>query len=99
MAHHLVRRVAVAVVAIPATVGLLYLGGWVLTIALAVVGVLGALELYRLAALRQVRALIVPGAAGAALLPVMAWLTLPSGYALGASWLAFPVAAWLIGVV
>jgi len=99
MAHHMLRRVAVAVIAIPATIGLLYLGGWVLTIALAVLGVLGALELYRLAALRQVQALVLPGAAGAALLPVAAWLALPSGRALGASWLAFPVAVWLIVVV
>jgi phosphatidate cytidylyltransferase len=99
MAHHMVRRVAVAVVAIPATVGLLYLGGWVLTLALAALGVLGALEFYRLASLRQVRALVLPGTAGAALLPVMAWLTLPSGYALGPRWLAFVVAGWLIGVV
>jgi phosphatidate cytidylyltransferase len=99
MAHHLGRRVAVAVIAIPATVGLLYVGGWVLALALAVVGVLGALELYRLAAVRQVRAFIVPGAVGAALLPVAGWLTLPSGYGLGAHWLAFLVAWWLIGVV
>jgi phosphatidate cytidylyltransferase len=99
MAHHLVRRVAVAVIAIPATVGLLYLGGWILAIALAVLAVLGALELYRLAAVRQVRALVLPGAVGAALLPVAGWLTLPSGYGLEARWLAFLVAWWLIGVV
>jgi phosphatidate cytidylyltransferase len=99
MAHHLVRRVAVAVIAIPATIGLLYLGGWVLAIALALLGVLGALELYRLAAARQVRALVVPGAVGAALFPLAGWLMLPSGYGLGARWLAFLVAGWLIGVM
>lgn len=99
MGHHLVRRVSVAAIAIPATVGLLYLGGWVLTAALAVLGVLGALELYRLAAARQVRALVLPGAGGAALLPVLAWLTLPAGYGLGARWLAFLAAGWLIAVV
>lgn len=99
MAHHLGRRVGVAAIAIPATIGLLYLGGWVLTVALSVVGVLGALELYRLAAARQVRAFLLPGAAGAALLPIAGWLTLPSGYGLGPRWLAFLVAWWMIGVV
>jgi phosphatidate cytidylyltransferase len=99
MAHHMVRRVAVAVIAIPATVGLLYLGGWVLAGALAALGVLGALELYRMAAVRQVRALVLPGTIGAALLPMAGWLTLPSGYGLEAGWLAFLVAWWLIAVV
>jgi phosphatidate cytidylyltransferase len=70
-----------------------------LAIALALLGVLGALELYRLAAARQVRALVVPGAVGAALFPLAGWLMLPSGYGLGARWLAFLVAGWLIGVM
>lgn len=99
MAHHMVRRVAVAVIAIPATAGLLYLGGWVMTVALALLGALGALELYRLAGLRQVRALIVPGAVGAALLPVAAWLALPAGYAMEPRWVVFLGTWWLIGVV
>ncbi len=99
MAHHMVRRVAVAVIAIPAAVGLLYLGGWVMTVALALLGALGALELYRLAGLRQVRALIVPGVVGAALLPVAAWLALPAGYGMEPRWMVFLGSWWLIGVV
>ncbi len=99
MAHHLVRRVTVAAIGIPATIGLLYLGGWALTAALAVLGALGALELYRLAASQRVRALVLLGCLGAALFPVGAWLMRPSGYALEPRWFAFLLAFWLIGVV
>lgn len=99
MASNLARRVSVAAIAIPATIGLIYLGRWTLVAALAVLGALGALELYRLAARRHVRALLVPGCVGAALMPVAAWLVLPRGYGLEPRWLAFAVAAWLLGVL
>jgi len=38
MAHQLARRIGVAAIGIPATIGLIYLGGWVLVAALAVLG-------------------------------------------------------------
>lgn len=99
MAHLLARRIGVAAIGIPATIGLIYLGGWALVAALAILGALGAFELYRLAARQRVRALVAPGCIGAALFPAGAWLTLPSGYGLEARWLAFLLALWLIGVM
>ena len=99
MASNLARRISVAAIGIPATVGLIYLGGWALVATLSVLGALGALELYRLAARHDVRALLVPGCVGAALMPVAAWLVLPRGYGLEPRWLAFVVAAWLLGVL
>jgi phosphatidate cytidylyltransferase len=99
MASNLARRISVAAIGIPATVGVIYLGGWVLVATLAVLGALGALELYRLAARRDVHALLIPGCAGAALMPVVAWLVLPRGYGLEPRWFAFAVAAWLLGVL
>jgi len=43
---NLVQRIAVAVIAIPAVVGIVWLGGWVLAATLALLGVLGAHEVY-----------------------------------------------------
>lgn len=99
MAHQLARRIGVAAIGIPATVGLIYLGGWALVAALAVLGALGAFEVYRLGAQRGIRALVLPGCVGAALFPAGVWLTLPAGYALAPRWFAFLFALWLIGVM
>ncbi len=99
MAHQLARRIGVAAIGIPATIGLIYLGGWALVAVLAVLGALGSFELYRLAARQGVRALVVPGLIGAALLPVGAWLILPAGYGLAPRWFGFLLAFWLIGVM
>jgi len=99
MAHQLARRIGVAAIGIPATIGLIYLGGWALVAVLAVLGALGAFELYRLAARQGVRALVALGCTGAALFPAGAWLVLPAGYALEPRWFAFLLALWLIGVM
>lgn len=99
MSHHLARRVAVAAVAIPAAVGLVYVGGWVLVGTLAALGVLGARELYQLAAFRGIKAFRAGGYAGAVLLPAVTWLALPESAGLSPRWVAFAVAAWLIGVM
>lgn len=99
MAHQLARRIGVAAIGIPATIGLIYLGGWTLVAALAVLGALGAFELYRLAARQGIRALVVPGCLGAALFPIGAWLALPAGYGVPPRWVALLIAFWLIGVM
>jgi phosphatidate cytidylyltransferase len=99
MAHQLARRIGVAAIGIPATVGLIYLGGWALVAVLAALGAVGAFELYRLAARQGVRALVVPGCVGAALFPAAAWLTMPAGPGLAPRWFAFLMALWLIGVM
>ena len=49
MSRNLLVRIAVAVPAIAVSVALLWLGGWVLATALAVLGVLGTREVYNLA--------------------------------------------------
>lgn len=67
----LAKRWAVAAVGIPVIVGLLYLGGWPLAVAVAAVAALGALETYRFAehvGLAPLRALGAVAAAGLVLL-------------------------------
>lgn len=65
------QRVLVAAVGAPLAAGAVYLGGWVLAALLALVAVLGTLELYRLAAAKGLRPLPALGAGAAAL-----WLLL-----------------------
>lgn len=65
------RRVAVAAVAIPLAVGVVYAGGWILAATLALLGVLGARELYGLAAHRGTQAFVGVGCAGAAGFPLL----------------------------
>lgn len=67
-------RLAVAVVGIPAILGLLYLGGWALGVPLALLAMLGAGEVYALAEARGVRPLSwvgMPAAAAPTLLAVV----------------------------
>ncbi|HEX5725652.1 MAG TPA: phosphatidate cytidylyltransferase [Longimicrobiaceae bacterium] len=59
-------RTAVALVGIPLAAGAIYLGGWVLAGVLAVLVVLSTLEVYRMGAQKQARALAALGAAAAA---------------------------------
>lgn len=98
MAHHLARRILVAAIGIPATIALLYLGAWILALALAALGVLGALEFYRLAESRGQRPLRVVGVLGAALLPAGTWMVHPAGGGMGWQGLALMAALWLLAV-
>lgn len=68
------RRSLVALVGIPVALGLLYLGGWILGVPLAGLAALGALEVYRMARSRGVRAFRWAGAAAAAGLVLVAVL-------------------------
>jgi phosphatidate cytidylyltransferase len=56
-ASELTRRVGVAVVGIPAVVLILYLGGWVMSVPIALLGAVGAGEVYDLAEARDTRPL------------------------------------------
>jgi phosphatidate cytidylyltransferase len=76
VASELTRRVAVAAVGIPLAVAILYVGGWVLAIALAAVAAAAAAEFFRLARQRGVRPFAVPGAVLAAL-PVLIAVATP----------------------
>lgn len=79
MSGNMTRRVAVAAVGIPAAVGIVYVGGWVLAGLLALFGVVGTLEFYRLGASAGARPLTAVGVLGAALIPLGALATMVAG--------------------
>jgi len=84
---NLVQRIAVAVVAIPLVIGVIWLGGWVLAAILAVLGVLGAHEVYDFARRQGIEPLERTGWLAAAAIPLLAyWAKAPVFY-LGAGWL------------
>jgi phosphatidate cytidylyltransferase len=92
----MVRRVAVAAVAIPAALGLVRVGGWPLVATLAVLAALGTLELCRIAQARGTRPFSLLGAGAAVLTPAATYGLLlgrlePRG-------VAFALAGWL-GIV
>ena len=95
----MLRRVSVAAVAIPAALGVVYVGGWLLAGMLALFGVLGAVEFYRLAELGGLSPLRGPGVVGAALMPLAAFALLPPGWSLDPTWIGFGAALWFIGTV
>ena len=70
--NELGRRWAVAVVGVPAVIGLLYVGGWVLAVPVAILAGLGAMETYRLAERKGTRPFRWLGAAAAAGLVLLA---------------------------
>ena len=93
MASELGKRVAVAAVGIPLAVGLVYVGGWLLALALALIAAAAAAELYRLAAHRGVRPLVGPGVL-LATVPILLAAGFPDPAEAAAwSWLVFIAAA------
>jgi phosphatidate cytidylyltransferase len=87
MASNLTLRVAFAGVAIPLAVGVVWLGGWPFAAVLAVLGVLGAREIYDLARRQGLDALDRTGGIAAAAIPLLAyWAKAPAVY-FGALWL------------
>jgi len=103
---NLVQRIAVAVVAIPLVVGIIWLGGWVLAVMLAVLGVLGAREIYDFGRRQGFEPLAGTGFVAAAAIPLLAYWAKgsetrwaePAIY-LGAVWLMFAmmIAMWRRG--
>ncbi len=89
MDSNLVRRFTVAAVGVPIALGLAYWGGWPLVALLALVGPLGARELFTFATRQGVRPAALFGYATAALIP-------PAVYGAYASpqWRALLVSAW-----
>ncbi len=86
MASNLTLRIAFAGVAIPLAVGVVWLGGWPFAIVLAVLGVLGAREIYDLARRQGIDALDRTGGIAAAAIPSDTHWADPALY-LGAVWL------------
>jgi phosphatidate cytidylyltransferase len=91
--RNLLVRVAVAVPAIAAAVAVLWLGGWPLAAALAVLGVLGAREIYALARRQGIEPLEWLGLVAAAAAPLATYWV--KGYA---DWepVLYAGAAWLL---
>jgi phosphatidate cytidylyltransferase len=96
---NLVQRIAVAVVAIPLAVGIIWLGGWVLAAMLALLGVLGAHEVYDFGRRQGFEPLERTGFLAAAGIPLLSYWAKgsethwaePALY-LGAVWLMFALA-------
>lgn len=70
MSRNLVQRIAFAAVAVPAAVALVWWGGWPLAAALALLGVIGAREIYDLARRQRIDPLDGAGLAAAAAIPL-----------------------------
>jgi len=70
---NLVQRIAVATIAIPAVLGIVWLGGWVLAATLALLGVLGAHEIYDLGRRQGFEPLERTGWVAAAAIPLLAY--------------------------
>jgi len=93
MSRNLLVRIAVAVPAIAGAVIALWLGGWVLAAALAVLGVLGVREVYGFARMQGTEPLEWVGFIGAAVCPLATYWV--KGYA---EWepVLYAGAAWLL---
>jgi len=74
MNANMMKRVAFALVAIPALVAIVWLGAWWLTGLVALVAILGVREVYRFARQKGVRPFGGLGLPVAALVPVAVWL-------------------------
>lgn len=97
MASSLPKRIAVAVVGIPAAFGIVYLGSWLLVALIALLGTVGTHELFALARARGARPYAVVGYAGAVIAPIVALLLLDRSLpALGAAGL---FTAWFLAVM
>jgi phosphatidate cytidylyltransferase len=68
-----VQRIIVAVIAIPAVVGIIWVGGWLLAATLAILGVLGAREIYDFARRQGIEPLDRTGWLAAAGIPLLAY--------------------------
>lgn len=99
-AGNLTRRIAFAAVAIPASVGIAYLGGWYFAGLIALMAVLGAHEIYDFAAAQGIDPLRRLGMLGAAAIPFgsAAWVRAPYAYGWPQSML-YAGALWIITVV
>lgn len=94
-------RIAFAVVAIPAALGIVWFGGWVLVALLTVAGILGTRELFNFARQRGVHPSPGLGLAAAALAAPLTWLALsrPDVLVAIAEWWPYVLAVWILAVL
>ena len=98
MDANLVKRIAFAAVAIPLAVGLVWFGGWPLAALVALIGALGARELFDIAAKQGVQAFRTSGMAAAAIGPLLVYhavVNTPGRALLDANWV-FLAAGFLL---
>ena len=98
MSRNLAQRIAFAVVAIPLAVGLVWWGGWPLAGVLALVGVLGAREVYGLARRQGIDALDWFGLTAAAVIP-LATYWVKGSETRWAEPTIYAAALWLLGLL
>src|SRR2546425_9364066 len=85
--NNLLQRIIVAAIAIPLVVVIIWVGGWALAVTLAILGVLGAHEVYDFGRRQGIEPLERTGWLAAAAIPLLAfWAKGPALY-LGAIWL------------
>lgn len=99
MSPNMLRRVSVAAVAIPAALGLVYLGGWPLTVLLSMFGVVGAFEFYRLGERGGLRPLLGAGFIGAAIFPIVTYCVVSGERAVDPGWIVLGAVMWFIATV
>jgi phosphatidate cytidylyltransferase len=101
MDRNMRTRIAFAVVAIPAALGIVWLGGWALVALLTVAGVLGTRELFAFAGGRGIRPSPALGLGAAALMAPVAWLILsdPDVAFLVSTWWPFAGALWILAAL
>jgi phosphatidate cytidylyltransferase len=99
MSSNLASRILVAAVAIPAALVVVYVGGWALSSALAVLCVAGTRETYRLSEAGAVKPLAWVGYIGAAIIPFAFFLVAPGGLEYDPIILLLGGAVWLMLVM
>jgi phosphatidate cytidylyltransferase len=99
MSSNLFNRILVAAVAIPAALAVVYVGGWALTVGLAVLGVAGVREVFRLAESGGMKPVVWIGYLGAATAPFLVFFTSPGGLEYDPVYLWLGCAFWLMLVM
>ena len=101
MDRNMQARIAFAVVAIPAALGIVWFGGWALVALLTVAGVLGTRELFNFARQRGVHPSPVLGLGAAALAAPLTWLALSrsSVFVTIPDWWPYAGAIWILVVL
>src|SRR5256885_16332663 len=85
--NNLVQRIIVAAIAIPLVVVIIWVGGWALAVTLAILGVLGAHEVYDFGRRQGIEPLERTGWLTAAAIPLLAFWAKGPAFYLGAIWL------------